>query len=444
MSFNAKLSQPESRKLEFKRGLPGKSDLLRTIVAFANGAGGELVFGVSDKNREIVGVDDPLALEEKVANVIHDGIQPFISPYISSLSVEGRTVLIVKILPGTNKPYFRKAEGAEKGVYIRLDSTNRRANAEMIAELKRQGRGLAFEMEADYSKQPNDLDETVLTHFFETLGQSGYTEEALIKWKILQRNNGDCFPTVAGLVMFGKEHLLEYDFAGIRLTRYQGITLSNISESKEFRVPIVEKIDVICSDIERFLRKESYLKGARRLEQTVIPPFAVREVVVNAVVHRDYSIQGASVKINVFDDRLEVISPGILFGHMDLADIGTGISECRNRSIVRVFRRLNLMEELGTGIARIYELFREKGLKKPEFMEQGQYFKAILSQEKESNNHQDLLLDLLRRNDNQSASELAKQMNLHHNTVLKHLNQLIAEDKIKKSGSGRKTSYRLK
>jgi ATP-dependent DNA helicase RecG len=125
MSFNAKLSQPESRKLEFKRGLPGKSDLLRTIVAFANGAGGELVFGVSDKNREIVGVDDPLALEEKVANVIHDGIQPFISPYISSLSVEGRTVLIVKILPGTNKPYFRKAEGAEKGVYIRLGSTNR-------------------------------------------------------------------------------------------------------------------------------------------------------------------------------------------------------------------------------------------------------------------------------------------------------------------------------
>ncbi|MBU2510489.1 ATP-binding protein [bacterium] len=86
MNFSQKLTQPESRKLEFKRELPGKSDLLSTFVAFANGAGGELIIGVSDKKREIIGVKDPLLLEEKISNMIHDGIQPFVSPFISVLN----------------------------------------------------------------------------------------------------------------------------------------------------------------------------------------------------------------------------------------------------------------------------------------------------------------------------------------------------------------------
>lgn len=90
MNFSEKLTQPEGRKLEFKKELPGKADLLNTFVAFANGAGGELIFGVSDKNREIIGVEDPLLLEEKISNMIHDGIQPFVSPFISILNTEGK------------------------------------------------------------------------------------------------------------------------------------------------------------------------------------------------------------------------------------------------------------------------------------------------------------------------------------------------------------------
>lgn len=441
MNFAQKLKQPESRKLEFKREFPTKSDILKTIVAFANGAGGELIIGVSDHKREIIGVKDPLLLEEKISNMVFDGIQPFVSPFISVMNVAGKPVLIVKVLPGVDRPYYKKSEGVKRGVYVRVGSTNRRGSPEIIDEVRRQGRGITFETEIDISKGANHFDDSSLSRFFASIGQSGYTKETLTKWRFLQKNNGDYFPTIAGLVLFGKQDLIDYDFANVRLTRYQGTTLSNISETKEYGVPIIEKVESICRDIAGFLRKESYLKGAQRLERTIIPTFAIREVVVNAIVHRDYSMIGSSVKISVFDDRLEVVSPGILFGHIDISDIGTGLSECRNRSVVRVFRKLNLMEELGTGIARIYELYREEGLKKPLFLEQGQYFKAVLPQHFALENNQDKIYELMRTSGGTSASEMAERLNLHHNTVLKNLKQLIKIGKVEKIGTGKKIRY---
>jgi len=443
MNFAQKLKQPESRKLEFKRELPRKSDILKTIVAFANGAGGELFIGVSDHHREIIGVKDPLLLEEKISNMVFDGIQPFVSPFSSTMNIEGNSILVIKILPGIDRPYYKKSEGVREGVYVRVGSTNRRATPEMIDELRRQGRGIKFETEIDISKSANDFNDLELSRFFKTFGQPDYTKETLTKWRFLQKNNGDYFPTVVGLVLFGKKDLLDYEYANIRLTRYQGNTLSTISETREYSVPIIDKVESICRDIAGFLKKESYLEGARRLERTIIPLFSIREVVVNAMVHRDYSMIGSSIKISIFDDRLEVISPGILFGNIDISDIGTGLSECRNRTIVRVFRRLNLMEELGTGIARIYELNREKGLKKPIFSEQGQFFNVILPQHFELENNQDRIFELLREIRESSTSEIANHFDLHHNTVLKNLNQLIKASKVVKVGSGKKIRYRM-
>jgi len=103
MNLSQKLRQPENRKLEFKRILPKKSDWLKTIISFANGAGGELVIGVSDRAREVIGIEDSLGLEERIANTIADNVRPFISPYISVLNRDGKEIVIVKILPGSNK-----------------------------------------------------------------------------------------------------------------------------------------------------------------------------------------------------------------------------------------------------------------------------------------------------------------------------------------------------
>ncbi len=383
MNFQETLQQPESRKLEFKRTLPANlNELLKTLVAFANGAGGELIIGVSDKERIIFGVDDPLLLEERIASSVYDGISPPISPYISTLHIQEKEILIVQVLPGSHKPYFLRSFGPEKGVYVRIGSTNRRATPEMFEELRWQGVGAAFETKMDMKHQADAFDQASLSAFFTEIGQPDPTPETLAKWSLLKRNNDDVFPTVAGLVLFGSSDLPDYDYAGIRLTKFQGNTMTNISETREYVPPILSQVETICRHTADFLQKESYLDGIRRLERTIIPFYAIREVIVNAIVHRDYSINGSTIKIHVFDDRLEVISPGILYGNLDLADLGTGLSNCRNRAIVRIFRKLSLMEELGTGIARINHLFQEQHLPTPQFFEQGQFFKAILPQQR--------------------------------------------------------------
>jgi len=290
----------------------------------------------------------------------------------------------------------------------------------------------------------DDLEKESVSRFFETIDKGGLSKKKLAKWKILKQNNGDYFPTTAGLVLFGSKELIDFDYASIRVTKYSGITLSNIAQSLEFTIPIADCVEDICLKIADFLQKESVLEGARRIERTIIPQFAIREVVVNAIVHRDYGLTGSSIKINVFDDRMEVISPGILYGNLDISDVGTGLSECRNRSIVRIFRRLNLMEELGTGIARIFELYEERNLKRPIFTEQGQFFKALLPQEKEISNNSEKVLDLLTRLKEASAAVLAERTGLHHNTVLKHLKLLLAQDKITRSGSAKNIVYKIR
>ena len=298
---------------------------------------------------------------------------------------------------------------------------------------------MSYDAKMDSSQNVNCLDQSSLNMFFKCIGQSKYSNETLAKWHILKKNNGDFIPSVMGIILFGNQ---EYDFAGIRLTKYNGTGLSNISETKEYTLPISMKIEKICKDISYFLQKESYLDGTKRIERTIIPEFAIREAVVNAIAHRDYRIKGSSIKINVFDDRMEVISPGILPGNLDISDVGTGLSECRNRSIVRILRRLEVMEELGTGVARIFVLFQEKKLKKPSLMEQNQFFKLILPQVREYEERTDRIYDLIKSSEGLKASELAQLLNAHRNTILQDINKLIQLNKIEKIGSGKNIKYK--
>ena len=157
-------------------------------------------------------------------------------------------------------------------------------------------------------------------------------------------------------------------------------------------------------------------------------------------MHRDYSITGSSIKVNVFDDRFEVISPGILFCGFDIADLGTGLSESRNRSFVRIFRQLGLMEELGTGIARINELCHERGLQTPLYEEQAQFFRVTIWQKKIQEDLTGKIEDMLVSR-SMSAAELSKKLNIHHNTALKHLKKLRVAGRVVKTGSGSRTQY---
>ncbi len=141
------LDQPESRRLEFKELFPKGEQLARTAVAFANGAGGRIVFGVKDSPRDIIGVDEGILfdLEERINNCIFDQCAPAIVPEVYLQSVSDKTLLVVEIFPGSNKPFYLKNKGKRNGTYIRIGSTNRKASIEMIEELERQKRKVSFD-----------------------------------------------------------------------------------------------------------------------------------------------------------------------------------------------------------------------------------------------------------------------------------------------------------
>lgn len=440
MEILNKIKQPESRKLEFKEKFTEKSKILETIIAFSNGAGGELIIGISDKERKIIGVKDPLLLEEKISNMIYDSITPLILPYISIIDINGKKIIHIQVMEGTNKPYFIKSIGIKDSSFIRIGSTTRKASQEIIEEMQREIHGYSYEEEIIPSLSINDLDKNAIKYFLNEINMIHLDKDILTKWHILRRNNGNYFPTVLSIILFGNTELSKYDYFNIRISKFNGSDYDDIAESKEFTIPLLPKIDEIIAVIKSYVKRTSVLDGARRIENTIIPEFALREIVINAIVHKDYSIK-SSIKINVFDDKIEIVNPGILFGNLDVEDLGKGISECRNRKIVKIFRKFDFMEELGTGIKRIINLFSEQTLKPPVFKEQGRYFKAILPQIKSNFNLTEKIYNIVLIKRQVNIPQLIDDTNLHKNTILYHLNILIKSEKIARKGKGKNTFY---
>ena len=140
------LKQPEGKTLEFKRDLSSPDGVLRSIIAFANTAGGTLLIGVEDKSRHVRGVKEPLAVEERLANLVSDNIEPRLVPELEILPWRRRAhVLALQVFPSSARPHHLRATGLDNGAYVRVGSTNRRADAEMIAELRRVARGESFD-----------------------------------------------------------------------------------------------------------------------------------------------------------------------------------------------------------------------------------------------------------------------------------------------------------
>ncbi|WP_214034448.1 RNA-binding domain-containing protein, partial [Methanospirillum sp.] len=138
-------SQPEGKTLEFKRDLSSPKNILKTIVAFANTAGGRIIIGVEDTTRTVTGIVDPFGEEERLCSLIADSIVPRLVPDVDLISIEDQTLLMVQVYPSGQRPHFLKKEGPVEGVYVRLGSTNRKADRELIAELNRSCSGISYD-----------------------------------------------------------------------------------------------------------------------------------------------------------------------------------------------------------------------------------------------------------------------------------------------------------
>lgn len=370
MEIEKLIEQAESKTLEFKSNLSSLGPILKTIIAFANTAGGTLIVGLAP-NGELIGVDDVFKAEEKLANAIADSIHPPVFPEIEIATLDGKNLLVVKVAHWRG-PFYLKKSGIPNGVYIRLGSTSRPAGAELLAEMQRTVLHISFDEQPlrELSAQDLELDKAKI--IFRQVGRN-LDEKKLLSLGILVKAGNKVVPSIGGLILFGKQEVRQHCFPDARVScaRFRGDDKTEIIDRYEVEGSILDAVDAVPKFIMRNTRLSAEISDLRRQNIPEYPPIAIREVLINALAHCDYSITGSRIQIAIFNNRLEVQSPGMLPFGFTLEDLKSGVSRVRNRVIVRVFNELNLMEEWGSGYKRIVEACHAGGHLEPEWQELG-------------------------------------------------------------------------
>lgn len=371
------LAHQEGKTLEFKRDLSSPGPIMKAIVAFANTAGGELVIGVEDKTRDVIGLTDPLGDEERLSSMIADRIAPAILPDIEIVPWRSLNVLVARIADSPLRPHYLKSEGSSLGVYVRVGSTSRRAGPELIGELSRYAQGRAFDEEPYPEAKSEDIDFRAASESYGEVRKLRRTD--LQTLRITTTYQGSTVPTIGGLLLFGTTRLEHFPDAFVQVGLFGSLDRTRILDSKVVGSHLPEAVDEVIAQVARMTATGIEVTGtARHTPRPGYPPTAIREAVVNAIVHADYSARGTPIRISIFTDRIEVENPGLLPFGLTIDDIRTGASKLRNRVLGRVFRDLRLIEQWGSGIQRMTTACRDAGLPDPILDERASSFRVTL------------------------------------------------------------------
>lgn len=376
MNLLDELRRPEGKTLEFKRDLSSTEGLMRTVVAFANTAGGTVLVGVEDVTRHVRGVANPLALEERIASLITDSIAPRLLPDLEILTYRSTHVVAVQVYPSPTRPHYLVRAGERAGTYVRVGSTNRRADDALVAEMQRFARGQSFDEGAMPGLNSEAIDFRAASESFAEVRRLGRRD--LETLRLVTEHQGRLVPTSGGILLFGVDRLRHYPDAWIQAGRFEGTDRARMADHADLKGPLLEGIEQVIAFVEKHSTHGARIGRLRRTERWSLPPVAVREAVINAVAHTDYSQGGAPIRVALFDDRLEVENPGVLPFGLTVADLPLGVSKLRNRVFGRVFHELGLVEQWGSGIQRMIAACRDAGLAAPVFEEIGIRFRLTL------------------------------------------------------------------
>jgi len=434
-----RLKQPEGKTLEFKRDLASSEPFLRTAVAFANTAGGILLVGVEDQTRRVVGVADPLALERHLANLIGDHIRPQLLPEIEIHPWRKTHIVAVQVHASPVRPHYLKALGQDQGVFVRVGSTNRRADRFMVEEL----RGLSclegFDERPMTPLNSEAINFRVAAELFASVRK--LREQDLQTLRLLTRHQGRLRPTVGGVILFGRERERWFPDAWIQAGRDQGQDRTRIADGAELQSHPPRAVEEAVAFVRKHETRALEVNAVRHHEQWSIPLVAVREAVINAVVHADYAQRGAPIRLSLFDDRLEVENPGLLPFGLTIDDIRQGISKLRNRVIGRVFRELGLIEQWGSGIQRMTVACREAGLPEPRFEEVGWHFRVTILKRRQpppgpAETIDQAIVRALETSDGLSTHQIARAINRTSRATRTRLAGLVQRGLLVEIGSG--------
>lgn len=372
----------KSKNIEYKIILPDKSEkYMKTIVAFANTQGGKLIVGVDDKTHEIVGVETEILFQlmDGIANAISDSCMPQIIPDIEPQTIDGKTVIIVSVEAGKNRPYYLKSKGKENGTYIRAAGTSRQAFPEKIRELEMEGARISWD-ELTCVGYPVSEEETEklcrdIESFRKKAGMAEHSVklEQLINWKILKQSEGQMMATNAYALLTSDY----FPFSKTQCAVFKGTDRAVFLDKREFIGSIYTQIESAIDFVLRNIRLGATIDGLVRKEKYELPPEAIREMIINAHCHRNL-LDESCIQVAIYDNRLEVTSPGGLYNGLTYEEVMNGHSKIRNKAIANIFSQMGLVEAWGSGIKRILNAAKEYGLPEPKFQEFDNMFRVEL------------------------------------------------------------------
>lgn len=437
MDLESVLAGVEGKRLEFKRDLSSPGPALKTLVAFANTAGGILVVGVEDRTRRVVGVEHPLDEEERLMNLIADRISPRLVPEVEIVPWRSTQLLVVETHLSPNRPHYLTSEGEGDGTYVRIGSTNRRADPPLVEEMRRSARFQSFDELPLVDVPADSIDLHAAREAFAPV--RALRQRDLATLGCLTESQGRLVPTVGGVLLFGQHRSASFPDAWVQVARFAGTDRARIVDHVDLTGPLPSWIDMAFDFVDRHLTRSVSIEGPRRVEHRPIPLEAVREAIVNAVIHADYSQPGAPLRVALYDDRFEVENPGSLPFGLTIDDIRTGVSRVRNRMMARVLRELGYVEQWGSGVGRMERACADAGLDPPVFEEIGGRFRVTISMERRRAALLDsidrTIIDLLGES-GATTAEIAEGIGKSARTARSRLARLVERGLVVEIGSG--------
>ena len=331
----------ETENIEFKSGFT--EEIYKEVIAFANTDGGILYIGI-DNDGNAVGLNNVDDEYTRITNGIRDAILPDVTMFVK-YTIQDNKVVRITISEGTNKPYYLRSKGLKpSGVYVRQGTSSVQASSEQIRQMIKASDGDDYESMRSLEQ---NLTFTSAAAAFQRYGVA-FSEEKYLTLGMIHKNDG-LFTNLALLMSDQCQHT-------IKVAVFGDDQNTTFKDNQEFKGSIFKQIDETFHYILLNNRTSSDFKGLERIEKSDYPQAALREALLNSVVHRDYSFSG-SIIININDKQMEFISIGGLLPGLTADDIRSGISQPRNKNLAEVFHRLKLIEAYGTGIRRIYKLY---------------------------------------------------------------------------------------
>ena len=429
----------ESIHLELKKEYV--KDILKTVIAFANTSGGKIYIGIDDDGK-VLGVQKLDTDILKLSNSIRDSIKPDITLFTSILveKIDSKDVIVVDVQKGASSPYYLTDKGIRpSGVYVRQGASSVPATDAAILKMIRDTDGDNFE---ELRSLNQNLDFDFLKKEF---------EDANIKLEHSQMRtfniiDEDGLYTNLGLL------LSEQCPHTIKAAVFEGSTKEIFKDRFEFSGSLLKQMKDVYSFLNRYNRTNSEITGLKRTDTREYPEIALREALLNSIVHKEYSYSSSTL-ISVFDDKIEIVTIGGLTKGLSEDDIMLGVSILRNRNLANIFYRLKLIEAYGTGIPKIIESYNEYNVK-PKIEISSNAFKITLPNtlkeksisklEKNLSDKEYLIVNMLKENEYIKRTDIEKNLSISSSMAIKLLRNMVDNSIIEKLGKGKNVIYRLK